>query len=215
MVIGLIFISRNCNNDSNSRKSDDILKRIEEIHRRNGTTQSKQRKTIYTSFNQSSFIELQNKVYSRIKTNTFEQVNRYSSSGPCVYSRFMKHPPGNIKLIENQTNSNMLLFVWSGQNLNSYHLKQKSSTEFIAIENAQMFIYSGDKWQTETCIETTLDALTPISISGRFENTSKEELDFLRKRFTLTDVESKDFTVTQKNSIFELSQGGNPVKYAY
>lgn len=173
-----------------------------------------------SNFDESSFLDLHEKVVSATKLSQYVKNILVQQGDPAIISRFNSGVSGTNYNLTNETSSELLILVLVDSCLNSYYVNSSSSITFKANNNSFLFFYSGKRWKDNRTIEhwhrsPKASVISQIRFNGYFSYRSEENFQFLRKFFTLTDGDSKDFKVTNDNGEFEFYQGDKNVNYSY
>lgn len=215
VILGIYTLTKIFGSDDSihSDTNDRLLKQLEQIKQNNN--QSSPQRTSNFDFTELTFNELHSS-FVRILENESYAINiTYKKSKPGIFSRYNAPETGTKHELRNQTNSDIIIAVWTDDHLNTFFVKRKQSIVLSSKETSRMFFYAGKDWQTDKCIQSMTDGITFTTISGIFTEQTDEEFEFFRKYFTLTKQTSGDFTIKDEDSGYEFYQGDSFVNYSY
>lgn len=231
VVFFILFrISSRCNSSryesSFSNENQDLLERLNEIREAQGIRDDNTvrfapiRRNGDADFDETSFLDLHENVVHSTQSSVYVDNFYLSQGNPGIISPFKGDSTGPVYNLKNETVSDMVMVISAGTSLKSYFVKSASSIEFSTEAGACIFFYSGKRWKESRTIEHTHQSpktqeISTIKFNGYFSLWEERDLAFLKKYFSLTDGDSKDFIIKMVDSKYEFYQGDRHVNYSY
>ncbi|MFK7787496.1 MAG: hypothetical protein AB8B56_20400 [Crocinitomicaceae bacterium] len=225
VIMSFVFrFTRACDSDrgyqSNTQDFREILKNMK-VGDDGKTYYVSPSKKGENDFNESSFLDLHERVIASVEQNNFSPFHYIQQGDPGILSPFKPfQDDGEKRVIWNETPSDMIMVISGHNSLTSHFVPSDDSTSFNLEENASMFFYGGSNWTTAQTIQhlhqsPRSEKLELIQFNGYFKTQFDRDIQFLKKFFTYTDSISEDFTIQIKQGKYELFQGDNFVNYSY